>query len=68
MGSRLAIKPIEISVVSLLLTLNRFDTLFSALVQFMPLLSLYTPWQHQKTSGFLMLPGSIERDQWHEIS
>ena len=29
-------------------------------------LSLY-PWKHQKTRGFLMLSGGIERDQRHEM-
>ena len=33
----------------------------------MPLVFLYTPWKHQKTSAFLMFSGGIERDQWHEI-
>ena len=27
------------------------------------LVSFYTPWKHQKTSGCLMLSGYIERDQ-----
>ena len=33
----------------------------------MPLVSFYIPWKHQKTSGFLMFSGGIERDQWHEM-
>ena len=33
----------------------------------MSLASFYTPWKHQKTSGFLMFSGGIERDQWHEM-
>ena len=33
----------------------------------MPLASFYTPWRHQKISGFLMFSGGIERDQWHKI-
>ena len=33
----------------------------------MPLISFYTPWKHQRTSGFLMFPGWRERDQWHEM-
>ena len=28
---------------------------------------LYTPWKYQKTSGFLMFSGGIERNQWHEM-
>ena len=27
----------------------------------------YTPWKHQKTTGFLMLLGGVERDYWHEM-
>ena len=33
----------------------------------MPLVSFNTPWKHQKTSGFLMFLGGIERDWWHEM-
>ena len=29
--------------------------------------SFYTPWKHQKIRGFLMFPGVLERDQWHEM-
>ena len=32
---------------------------------FMLLVSFYTPWKHQKTTGFLMFLGGIERNQWH---
>ena len=35
------------------------------ITHFMPLSSFYTPWNHQKTTGF---SGGIKRDQWHEIS
>ena len=31
----------------------------------MPLISLYTPWKYQKTSGILMFSEIIKRDQWH---
>ena len=34
---------------------------------FIPLVSFYTPWKHQKTRGFLMFSGGLERDQWHEM-
>ena len=45
-----------------------FSTIFfQNLTHFMPLVFLYTPWKHQKTSAFLMFSGGIERDQWHEI-
>ena len=40
---------------------------FQNLTHFMPLVFLYTPRKHQKTSGFLIFSGGIERDQWHEI-
>ena len=33
----------------------------------MPVISFYSPWRHQKTSGFEMFSGGIERDQWHEM-
>ena len=42
-----------------------FDHCF--LTHFMPLISFYTPWKHQKTSDFLMFSGGIERDQWDEM-
>ena len=38
------------------------------LTHFMPLVSFYTLWYYQKTSGFLMFPGAIERDFSHEMS
>ena len=31
----------------------------------MPLVSSYTPWEHQETKGFLIFSGGIERDQGH---
>ena len=34
----------------------------------MSLVSFYTPWKHQKTSGFLMFSGGIEKEHWHEMS
>ena len=42
-------------------------SVLNALTHFMPLVSFYTAWKHQKTSGFLMFSGGIERDQWHEM-
>ena len=36
------------------------------LAHFIPLISFYTPWKHQKTSGFLIFSWGIERHQWHE--
>ena len=32
----------------------------------MPLVSFYTPWK-QKTRGFLMFSGGVERDHWYEM-
>ena len=42
---------------------------FSAplLTYFMPLVSFYTSRKHQKTYGFLMLSGDIEKEQGHEM-
>ena len=31
----------------------------------MSLVYFYKPWKHQKTSGFLIFPRGIEREQWH---
>ena len=33
----------------------------------LPLVSLYTPWKHQKTFGFLMFSGDIGKGQWLQI-
>ena len=41
--------------------------LTNRLTDFMPLISFYTPWKHQKTKGFLMFSAGMERDQWHEV-
>ena len=38
-----------------------------SLTCFIPLLSFYTPWKHQKSRGFLMFLRDIERDQWDEV-
>ena len=40
---------------------------FGRLAHFMPLVSSYTPWKHQRTSGIFMFSGSMERDHWHEM-
>ena len=37
------------------------------LTHFMPRVSFYTPWKHQKTKDLPMFSGGIERDQWDEI-
>ena len=34
---------------------------------FMSRIPFYTPWKHQKTSGFLMFSRGIERDQHYEM-
>ena len=38
-----------------------YGNLRCTLTHFMPLVSFYTPWKHQKTSGFFMLFRGIER-------
>ena len=41
----------------------------SYLTYFTPLVSFFTPWKHQKISGFLMFSGGITWwDQWHNLS
>ena len=42
------------------------DILYN-LTYFIPLVSFYTPWKHQKTSGFLIFSGDTEREQWYEM-
>ena len=37
------------------------------LTRFMPLVSFYIPWKHQKTRGFPMFSGDRERDQWYKM-
>ena len=37
------------------------------ILDFIPLVSFYTPWKHQKSRGFLVFLGGVERDQRHEI-
>ena len=37
------------------------------LTHLMPLVSFYTPRKHQKTFGFLMFSGGLEKDQWYEM-
>ena len=33
----------------------------------MVVISFYTPYEHEKASGFLMFSSGIERDQWYEM-
>ena len=33
----------------------------------MPLAPFYTPWKHEKTSGFVIFLRSNWKDQWHEM-
>ena len=53
--------------------LKKFTLVFSfhwrkyALNHIMPLVFFQTPTKYQKTRGFLVFSGSIERDQWHEM-
>lgn len=38
------------------------------LAYFVTLVSFFTTRKYQKTSGFLIVSGDVERDQWHEMS
>ena len=38
-----------------------------SLTHFMPLISSYTYWKYQKTTGFLIFSRGIGKDQWHEM-
>ena len=42
--------------------LNWIKVLEMVLTHFMPVVSFDTPWKHQKSKGFVMLSGGIERD------
>ena len=33
---------------------------------FLPLIDFHTPWKHQKTRGFLVFSGGMERHRWHK--
>ena len=48
--------------------MRRFNNKVSKLLTyFMSLISFFTPWKLQKTRGFLVFSGILERDQWHDI-
>ena len=58
----------RISYRKLLYTAGKAKTIFAQLLKsthFLPPVSFFTPWKHQKTKGFLMFSECIERDQWH---
>ena len=38
------------------------------LTYFWPMSSFYTPWQHQKTKGFLVFSGGIRMEHWLKMS
>ena len=38
------------------------------LLTFLPSVSFWSPWKHQKTKDFLMFPGRILREHWKEKS
>ena len=44
------------------------DVICVNLIHFIPLVSFYTHWKHQKTFSFLILSVGIERDQWGKMS
>ena len=37
------------------------------ITHFMALVTFYIPWKYEKTRGFLMFSGGIERDHCHEM-
>ena len=41
--------------------------LVKLLTHLMSLISFYTLWKHEKTRGFLVFSGGIERDKWHDM-
>ena len=45
--------------------LNLFLVIFLQLIYFMARLSFYILWKHQKTRGFLMFLGGIEKEHRH---
>ena len=63
MYSNLTMKTAKITSVDIFLVFS----LLAQSTNSLSLISFYTPWKHQKTSGFLMFSGGIERDYWHEM-
>ena len=57
----------EKQIVEILLFRKSWIITFLHSIDFMPLVSFDTPWKYQKTSGFRMFSGGIERDQCHEV-
>ena len=47
---------------------NPSKSVMKVLTFLISLVSIYTSCKFQKTRGFLMFPGGIERGQWHEIA
>lgn len=45
--------------------INQYES--SLFIHFRPVFHCYTPWNRQKTSGFLMFPGGIEMELWDEM-
>ena len=59
---------ININALEYLIAFKKRETLArNGLTHFMPLVSFYTPWEHQKASGFWMFSGVTERDRRHKI-
>ena len=46
---------------------DMFEVRIFSSTYFIPLVSFYTPLKHEKTSGFLMFSGGVERNQLHEM-
>ena len=39
-----------------------------SLTYFLPMFPFYTPWEHQKTKGFLVFSGGIKWEHWPEMA
>ena len=46
---------------------NSYAQMKTQLTHLIPLVSFYTPWKQQKTFGFLMFSGGIEKVQWYKM-
>ena len=46
---------------NIFLSIKKFPFFSDLSAHFMPLVSFYTPWKHQKTSGFRIFSGGIDR-------
>ena len=49
-------------------SLDYVETRKMLLTRFRPVFHFYAPWNFQKTRGFLIISGGIEREHWLEMS